>query len=204
MNNTDKKRIINKLDDVIKDTLSVLRQEEKKEDGRYIVDKYTTPVYVEVKEGGEEQRPYIHIYSDINSKGIYNRAEYYEYESPVLVRELKGAIIKLGLETKEQKERQDKLLKEMLSISSILSAEKLNWLNVSEDLTDLSNTIETITKNRERIYREYPEIKDFNSKGGFMYNTYLSTKPLEGMLRSVKIKAEELIEQLHEEEEKYE
>lgn len=199
---TYKERAINKLNDVIKDTLSILKQEEKKEEDKYIVDKYTTTVYLEIKE--EDDSLTIHVYSDINTKGISVEVSYYDYGSLELRRELKGGIIELGLETKEQKERQEKLLKEMASISGIISAEKLNWLNVYEDLADLSNTIETITKNRERLYKEYPEMKDFDSTGGFMYSTYLSTKPLEGMLHSIKIKAEELIEQLHEEEEKYE
>lgn len=199
----DKKAELGKLDDAIKDTLSVLRQEEKKEDGRYIVDKYTTPVYVEVKEGGEEQRPYIHMYSDINTKGIYNRAEYYEYESPVLVRELKGAIIKLGLETKEQKERQDKLSKETLSLSRIIKTERLNLLNISDDLAELSNTIETIIKNKERLNKEYPEMADFYSASKLMYGNYLSTEPIELSLRMIQEKAEQLIEQLQKGEEKY-
>lgn len=202
MDSTYRERAMNKLNDVIKDTLSILKQEEKKEEDKYIVDKYTTPVYIEIKE--EDDSLCIHVYSDINPKGSSVRVSYYDYSSLELRRELKGDILKLGLETKEQKERQEKLLKEMNAISGIISAEKLNWFNVYEDLTDLSNTIETITKNRERLYKEYPEMKEFDSSGGFMYSTYLSTEPLEGTLHSIKVRAEELIEQLHEEEKKYE
>lgn len=198
----DKKVELGKLDDAIKDTLSVLRQEEKKEDGIYIVDKYTTPVYVEAKEGAEEQRPYIHMYSDVNTKGAYNRAEYYEYESTVLIRELKRDIMKLGLETKEQKERQDKLSKETLSLSRIIKSERLNLLDISDDLSELSNTIETIIKNKERLYREYPEMADFDSSSRLMYGTSLSTESIKGDLRLIQEKAEQLIEQLQKGEEK--
>lgn len=194
---------LDKLKNAIKDTFSILRQEEKKEDGRYIVDKYTTIVYLETKEGKEEESPYIHVYSDVNTKGYYKRAEYYEFDERLLAKELKEDIIKLGLETKEQRERRDKLLKEITSLKRVIKSEELNLFETSEDLGRLSNMIEIIVKNKERLYKEYPEMEDFDSPFNIMYGNSLSTSSIKGALRAIQERAEYLIEQLQKGEEKY-